>query len=78
MEAGLTVQIQKKYLAQLYNVSPDYAKGVFERLQQPQFDLTEVERLAQEAYTWYRNKAFLPSGGEKLMGYPPAQPVYGV
>ncbi|KAK4246803.1 catalase [Corynascus novoguineensis] len=71
-------EIQKKYLAQLYNISPDYAKGVFERLQQPQFDLAEVERIAQDAHIWYRNKAFLPSGGEKLVGYPPAQPVYGV
>ncbi|KAL2166852.1 hypothetical protein VTG60DRAFT_2087 [Thermothelomyces hinnuleus] len=53
-------EIQKKYLAQLHNIPPDYAKGVFERLSQPQFDLAEVEQLAQDAHTWYRNKAFPP------------------
>jgi len=51
---------------------------VFERLPQSQFNLAEVEKLAQDAHTWYKNKAFAPSGGEKLLGYASAQPVSGV
>jgi catalase len=70
--------IQKKYLAQLYNISPDYARGVFERLPKPLFDLNEVQQLAQDAHLWYNEEKFRPSGGEKLMGYAPAQPVYGM
>ncbi len=69
---------QRKYLAQLHNISPDYAKGVFERLPQPQFDLSEVQKDAEGAHLWYKEPAFRPTGGEKLMGYAPTQPVYGV
>ncbi|KAK3306742.1 catalase-like domain-containing protein [Chaetomium strumarium] len=70
-------EIQKKYLAQLYNISPDYSEGVFALLPEPKFDMKEVQELAKDAHMWYRNKAFLPSDGEKLVGYAPPMPVYG-
>lgn len=70
-------EIQKKYLAQLHNISPDYAKGVFSRLPQPPFDLKEVIRLAEGAQLWYKEKAFLPNG-DKLTGQVPSKPVYNV
>lgn len=66
---------QKKYLAQVYNISPDYAEGVFDRLPRPQFKLKEVEGLAEGAELWYKEKAFRPDGNKRT-GYAPAGAVY--
>ncbi|PNP43528.1 hypothetical protein TGAMA5MH_04500 [Trichoderma gamsii] len=71
-------KIQVKYLAQLYNISPDYATGVYELLVEPDFGLDEVKDLAQTAHEWYKEKKFLPSTNEKLAGNTPAMPVYNV
>lgn len=69
---------QSKYLAQLYNISPDYATGVFELLNETEFDLKEVKSLAETAQEWYKEKKFMPSTGEKLMGNVPGMPVYNM
>ncbi|KAG7114749.1 Vegetative catalase like protein [Verticillium longisporum] len=63
-------EIQAKYLAQLYNISPDYAQGVFDRLREHTFSMDEVKAKAEDAHTWYREKKFLPSDESKLVGYP--------
>ncbi|EGY21639.1 catalase [Verticillium dahliae VdLs.17] len=63
-------EIQAKYLAQLYNISPDYAQGVFDRLREHAFSMDEVKAKAEDAHTWYREKKFLPSHESKLAGYP--------
>jgi len=71
-------EIQKKYLAQVHNISPDYAKGVYDQLNEPQFKMTEVESLAKTAQSWYKEEKFKSSNGEKLTGYEPSAPVYNV
>ena len=73
-----SLMYQSKYLAQLYNISPDYATGVFELLNETEFDLNEVKSLAETAQEWYKEKKFMPSTGEKLMGNVPGMPVYNM
>lgn len=68
-------EIQIKYLAQVYNISPDYASGVFKRLDAPEFEFEEVERRSVDAHTWYKERKFQPDGG-KLTGYAPPAPWY--
>jgi len=70
----LTVQ-QKKYLAQLYNISPDYAEGVYRRLKEPKFSLEEVQSMSKDALMWGRKK-FMPSTNERLTGFAPSAPIY--
>lgn len=69
---------QKKYLAQQYNIDPAYAKGLYEGLPADRrpFDFAEVEKLAQDAHLWYKERKFRPSMGERLTGYAPSQSVY--
>jgi catalase len=62
----------------LYNISPDYATGVYELFGEPDFGFDEVKDLAQTAHEWYKEKKFLPSTNEKLAGNTPAMPVYNV
>ncbi|KAF2679182.1 hypothetical protein K458DRAFT_422418 [Lentithecium fluviatile CBS 122367] len=49
-------EIQKKYLAQVYNIAVDYSKGIFDDLPKPTFDFSEVEKLAEDAHLWYKEK----------------------
>jgi len=69
-------EIQKKYLAQLYNISPDYAQGVYDLLSEKDFKLSEVKDLAKTAHSWYKEPKFLPGPGDIVTGYPPSAPVY--
>ncbi|KAI1428863.1 catalase-like domain-containing protein [Xylaria sp. FL1777] len=69
-------EIQKKYLAQQYNISPKLAQGVYALLKKPQFQMSEVEKLAETAQEWYKEKKFMPSTGEKLAGQIPSLPIY--
>lgn len=63
----------------MYNISPDYAEGVFRRLKQgPEFTLDEVKELSQEAHTWGKNRKFMPSTKEKLSGMPLTAPLYNI
>jgi len=71
-------EIQKKYLAQIYNIAPDYAQGVYELLEKKAFEFDEVPKLAETAHEWYKDKKFRPSQGERLTGYAPGFPVYNV
>ncbi|KAK5109907.1 hypothetical protein LTR62_006396 [Meristemomyces frigidus] len=72
--------IQKKYLAQIYNIAPEYAQAVFEltkfKHQQP-FEFSEVEALSQEAPTFYKNPKFAPDSTNRLTGFAPQTPFYG-
>jgi catalase len=67
---------KKKYLAQLHNISPDYAEGVYRRLKDPKFTVDEVKELSKDAHTWGKERKFMPSTGEKLSGFAPTGPVY--
>ncbi|RII19241.1 hypothetical protein CUC08_Gglean001905 [Alternaria sp. MG1] len=72
--------IQKKYLAQVYNIGPDYAQGIYDLLaksdSKPEFPFSEVEKLAESAHVWFKEEKFRPSSGERLTGYAPSGPVY--
>ncbi|KAI0151654.1 heme-dependent catalase [Xylariaceae sp. FL1272] len=70
--------IKKKYLAQLYNIAPDYAKGVLDLLDGPPCGFDEIKKLAPNAITWGRAKKFMPSEGDKLVGFAPPLPGYGM
>lgn len=70
-------EIQKKYLAQQFNISPALAQGVYTLLKDPKFQMQEVEKLAETAQEWYKEKKFMPSTTEKLVGKVPSMPVYG-
>lgn len=69
-------EIQKKYLAQQYNIAPEYAQGIYDLLPKKDFSMDEVAKLAENAQTWYKEKKFMPSTHEKLVGMPPSMPIY--
>ncbi|KAJ5130085.1 uncharacterized protein N7515_006124 [Penicillium bovifimosum] len=70
-------QIQVKYLAQLFRVSPQYAKGVFELLPKPSFTFDEVEKTSKEAEKMGKEQKFCPSAKtDKLVGKCPVGKVY--
>ncbi|KAI6782379.1 uncharacterized protein J7T54_001236 [Emericellopsis cladophorae] len=71
-------EIQYKYLAQIYNIAPDYARGVYDGLTDPQFGFDKVEEMAKTAHVWYKEKKFQPSTENKLVGKMPSMPVYNV
>lgn len=71
-------EIQKKYLAQVYNIGPDYAQGIFDALPSKDFEFSEVEKLSESAHVWFKEEKFRPSQGERLTGYTPPTSVYNV
>jgi catalase len=68
--------VQKKYLAQIFNISPEYSQSVYDNLKEKKFQFSEVEELSKTAQEWYKEKKFLPSEGDGLVGYLPQQNVY--
>ncbi|KAI7760416.1 hypothetical protein LZL87_008506 [Fusarium oxysporum] len=69
-------EIQSKYLAQVYNISEDYAQGIYDHLDQSQFEFSKVNELAETAQEWYKEPKFRPGPGSKLSGYPPSSAAY--
>jgi len=69
-------EIQKKYLAQVYNIGVDYARGIYDGLPKKEFEFSEVEEMSKEAHLWYKEKKFRPSQGERLTGYAPPVTIY--
>ncbi|KAG8408134.1 hypothetical protein J3459_018148 [Metarhizium acridum] len=69
-------EIQVKYLAQLHNISPDYAQGVYDRLIDPGFSISEVQERAESAHEWYKEGKFRPATQGKPSGVPPPRHVY--
>lgn len=64
--------IQKKYLAQIYNIAPEYARGVYDLLPEKKFGFGEVEEGANEAELAYKEPKFRPqSKNDRLVGMPP-------
>ncbi|KAI0397793.1 heme-dependent catalase [Xylariaceae sp. FL0594] len=70
--------IQKKYLAQIYNIAPDYSQGVYDALPEKKFEFQEVQELSKNAQEWYKEPKFRPSQGERLVGFAPPAPIYNV
>ncbi|KAK5130532.1 hypothetical protein LTR08_001962 [Meristemomyces frigidus] len=73
--------IQKKYLAQIYNIDPTYAQSVFElttfKHKEP-FAFSEVEKLSKDAPLFYKEPKFRPEAGNRLVGMAPEKPFYQV
>jgi catalase len=70
--------LQKKYLAQVYNIAVDYAQYIYEALPKKEFEFAEVEKLSETAQEWYKEQKFRPSQGERLTGYAPPVSIYNV
>lgn len=72
--------IQKKYLAQIYNIAPEYARGVYDLTQfkHEKFDFSEVVELSKEAHLFYKEPKLRPSDGDRLVGFAPQNPFYHV
>jgi len=47
-------EIQEKYLAQLYNIAPDYAQSVYGLLPKPAFVFYKVKERVVDAHLWYK------------------------
>ncbi|KAF4555235.1 Peroxisomal catalase-like protein 3 [Elsinoe fawcettii] len=70
--------IQKKYLAQIYNIAPEYAREVYDKtkFKGDKFGFDEVESLSKDAPTFYKEPKFRPDGGSRLVGFAPTEPFY--
>ncbi|KAL6720156.1 hypothetical protein ACLMJK_002077 [Lecanora helva] len=64
--------INKKYLAQIYNIDPNYPKAVYDLLDESkkQFKFSEVEELSKDAHTFHKEPKFAPGKDNRLVGYP--------
>lgn len=70
--------ISKRYLAQIYNIAPEYARGVYDltKFKHERFDFAEVEKLAPDAPTFSKEPKFRPGEGDRLTGLVPETPFY--
>ncbi|KAI4743254.1 heme-dependent catalase [Aureobasidium sp. EXF-12298] len=71
--------IQKKFLAQIYNVAPEYARAVYDMTNYKhgeKFDFGEVEKLSKDAHMWYKEPMLRPDEDNRLVGFAPANPFY--
>ena len=68
--------IQRKFLSQIYNVSYDWARNVYDQLEKKEFSFEEVEKGAEGAEMAYKEKKFQPSEGNRLVGFQPDNPIY--
>lgn len=71
-------EISKKYLAQIYNIAPEYARGVYDltKFKHAKFDFSEVESYSKEAPTFFKEQKLRPSQGDRLTGFAPEKPFY--
>ena len=72
--------IAKKYLAQIYNIAPEYAQGVYDltKFKFDRFDFKEVEDMSKDAATFYKEEKLRPDPGNRLVGFAPEKPFYHV
>lgn len=68
--------IVQKFLSQAYNISPEWAKGVYDGLPKKDFDFNKVEEGAAGAELAYKERKFQPSKGDRLVGFNPSNPIY--
>ncbi|KAK3625942.1 hypothetical protein LTR22_023342 [Elasticomyces elasticus] len=57
------------------------ARGVFDLTtfkHKDVFDFSEVEEMSKQAHTFFKNPKFRPSEGNRLVGFAPDAPFYGV
>ena len=70
--------IQSKYLAQIYNIAPEYARGVYDLLPKKEFEFSEVEEGAKDAEFAYKEAKFRPGEHDRLVGMMPPNPIYNM
>lgn len=70
--------LQKKYLAQIYNIAPEYPKAVYDLLPKKEFSFSEVEALSKTAHEFYKEPKFRPGEDDRLVGYAPQTSIYNV
>ncbi len=70
--------MQKKYLAQIYNIAPEYPKAVYDLLPKKEFSFAEVEDMSKNAHEFYKEAKFRPGEDDRLVGYAPSMSIYNV
>jgi catalase len=60
MNAGVSQLTRTKYLAQVYNISPEYVKGVISYLTEKNVDIEEVKKLAPKAAMMGKSEKYAP------------------
>ena len=73
-----TPVIQSKYLSQIFNISPQYARAVYDGLPEKRFEFEDVEEGAQTAELAYKESKFRPGPGDRLIGGVPDNPIYNM
>lgn len=72
-------KIQSAYLAQQYNIQPEYARAIYDLLPDKEFEFSEVEEKAKTAVTAGKAAKFRPSGPQdRLVGMPPPGSIYNM
>ena len=70
-------KIQSGYLAQVYNIAPEYARRIYDLLPKKEFGFDEVEEKAKTAAVTSKEARFRPSNPhERLVGSPPSAAIY--
>ena len=60
MNAGVSQPVRTLYLAQVWNISPDYVKGIYSYLEDKNVDLKEVEQLSKKAAMMGKSEKYKP------------------
>ena len=70
--------IVRKFLAQVYNVSEEWAKGVYEGYPEKKrdFSFEDVKKDSENAHLAYKERKLQPSEGDRLVGFDPSNPIY--
>lgn len=72
-------KIQIGYLAQIYNIAPQYAQTVFDLLPEKDFTFDEVEKRSKDAVVAGKAAKFRPSAPQdRLVGFMPPGPIYNM
>lgn len=70
-------KIQSGYLAQVYNIAPEYAQSIYDLLPKKEFGFDEVQEKAKTAHLTSKEGRFRPSmPHERLVGFPPSAAIY--
>lgn len=60
MNAGVSQPVRTKYLAQVWNISPDYVKGIIDLLTDKNVDIGEIEKLSKNAAMMGKTQKYMP------------------
>lgn len=72
-------KIQSGYLAQVYNIAPEYARAIYDLLPKQEFGFDEVEEKAKTAHVTTKEAKFRPSNPqERLVGFMPGMSIYNM